>query len=76
VSCEELDFLVSTALSVQGVLGARMTGGGSGGCTVNLLMPEAETAFRERIHGAYRNEFGRDAEIYKVTPSSGARRIS
>ncbi len=76
VSCEELDFLVSTALSVQGVLGARMTGAGFGGCTVNLLIPQAETAFRDRIATAYRTEFGRDPEIYKCTPSEGARRIS
>ena len=37
VSCEELDFLVETALELKGVLGARMTGAGFGGCTVNLI---------------------------------------
>jgi galactokinase len=64
VSCAELDFLVATALSVQGVLGARMTGGGFGGCTVNLMAPGAESAFRERIAAAYSRNFGREAQFY------------
>ena len=37
VSCAELDFLVDSALAIDGVFGARMTGGGFGGCTVNML---------------------------------------
>ena len=41
MSCEELDFLVESALTIEGVYGARMTGGGFGGCTVNLLDPGA-----------------------------------
>jgi galactokinase len=75
VSCAELDFLVSTAISVQGVFGARMTGGGFGGCTVNLMRPEAEPVFRERITTAYRTEFGIEPEIYPCIPSPGAGRL-
>lgn len=72
VSSAELDFLVATALSVQGVLGARMTGGGFGGCTVNLMAPQAEPIFRERIALAYRANFRRDPEFYVCRPSGGA----
>ncbi len=48
VSCEELDFLVDTALGIDGVYGSRMTGGGFGGCTVTMLRPGAAEKFRER----------------------------
>ena len=41
ISCEEIDFLVDTAIKIPGVYGSRMTGGGFGGCTVNLLAPDA-----------------------------------
>ena len=49
VSCEELDFLVDTALTLDGVYGARMTGGGFGGCTVNLVRHGAEHEFAAAI---------------------------
>ena len=75
VSCPELDFLVSTAISVQGVFGARMTGGGFGGCTVNLMRPEVEHVFRERIMLAYEKEYGVTPSIYPCTPSPGAGRL-
>lgn len=75
VSCPELDFLVSTAISVQGVFGARMTGGGFGGCTVNLMRPEVEHVFRERITLAYENEYGVRPPIYACIPSPGAGRL-
>ena len=45
VSCKELDQLVSIALEVDGVLGARMMGGGFGGCTINLIKNEALEEF-------------------------------
>jgi len=41
ISCEEIDFLVDTAAALPGCFGARMTGGGFGGCTVNLVDPPA-----------------------------------
>lgn len=72
VSCAELDFLVATAQSVEGVFGARMTGGGFGGCTVNLMSPTAEGPFRERIRRSYEANFGRTPEIYECRPSAGA----
>ncbi len=49
VSCAELDFLVDTALGIEGVFGARMTGGGFGGCTVTMIDSAAVPRFREEI---------------------------
>ena len=72
VSCEELDFLVDTALSVPGVFGARMTGGGFGGCTVNLVTPEAVAAFEGAIRDSYQARFGITPQVYRCKPSAGA----
>jgi galactokinase len=75
VSCEELDFLVDTALATPGVLGARMTGGGFGGCTVNLVRPEAVAGFEARITAAYRQRFGLTPQIFPCHASTGAGEI-
>jgi len=76
VSCPELDFLVDTALSLGGVYGSRMTGGGFGGCTVTLLRPDAEPQFRDRIARTYQARFGIAPQIFPCHPSSGAGEIS
>lgn len=76
VSCEELDFLVDTALAIPGTFGARMTGGGFGGCTVNLVDPEAMDHFTAALGDAYRAKFGIDAAFYMVHPGEGAARLS
>jgi galactokinase len=76
VSCEELDFLVETAAAVPGVFGARMTGGGFGGCTVNVMQPEVLQQFTDTVRGAYRRRFGFDPAFYPVVPSNGAARIT
>lgn len=75
VSCEELDFLVDTALSVPGVLGARMTGGGFGGCTVNLIAAGHAAAFVRAIQSAYRERFGVTPECYLCRPAAGAAEV-
>ncbi len=75
VSCEELDFLVDTALGTDGVFGARMTGGGFGGCTVNLVRPDALDRFEEVVGRAYRGRFGIEPVFYRVHPAEGARRL-
>ncbi|MGE5569106.1 MAG: galactokinase [Rhodospirillales bacterium] len=75
VSCEELDFLVDTALGLPGVLGARMTGGGFGGCTVNLVRPKNAEEFSEEIAAAYKARFGITPAIYPCKPSAGAAEI-
>ncbi len=75
VSCEELDFLVGTALTLPGVYGSRMTGGGFGGCTVSLVRADAVEEFQVRLAAAYQAKYGLAAAIYRCTPSEGARRI-
>ena len=72
VSCAELDFLVDTAIGIEGVLGARMTGGGFGGCTVNLLRQGASDRFRNEISAAYHERFGITPQIVECRPSGGA----
>ncbi|MEO7144977.1 MAG: galactokinase [Bryobacteraceae bacterium] len=72
VSCAELDFLVDAAQSLPGVFGARMTGGGFGGCTVNLVSEEIAPEFASSIRPLYQNRFGIDPEIYSCRPSPGA----
>jgi galactokinase len=72
VSAEELDFLVDTASEFSGVYGARMTGGGFGGCTVNLVSPDRVEAFSTHIGEAYKRAFERDVHIYRCEPAAGA----
>ena len=72
VSCAELDFLVDTAIGIDGVLGARMTGGGFGGCTVNLLRRGAGPRFRHEISAAYHERFGLTPQIVECHPAPGA----
>ena len=75
VSCAELDFLVEKALLVDGVLGARMTGGGFGGSTVNLVRPEAVDRLKATLTAEYRKYHGRTPEIHVCVASSGASEI-
>jgi galactokinase len=72
VSCRELDLLVELASSSVGVYGARMTGGGFGGCTVNLVRAAASMSFQENIAQAYREATGITPEIYVCEPAQGA----
>jgi galactokinase len=72
VSCAELDFLVDTALQVDGVYGSRMTGGGFGGCTVTMLRPEVLDRFSNEVAEAYQRQFGVSPRIYRCNPSAGA----
>jgi len=74
VSCPELDLLVETAAQTAGVHGARMTGGGFGGCTVNVVASEAVPGFVEKIALTYRKQTGVAPEIYVSTASAGAGR--
>jgi galactokinase len=75
VSCEELDFLVDTAVAIPGVYGSRMTGGGFGGCTVSLVAPEAAEVFEKTITEKYRKRFQIVPQIYRCKPSAGAGEI-
>lgn len=64
VSCDELDTLTSVAHRTNGVLGARMTGGGFGGCTVNLVRAEAVDALATGLREAYLTAYGRTPQVY------------
>ncbi len=66
VSCSELDALVELAGDIPGAKGARMTGGGFGGCTVNLVASEALTAFCERITAEYQLRTNVRPDVYTV----------
>jgi len=72
ISCEEIDFLVDTAIKIPGVYGSRMTGGGFGGCTVNLVAPEAVGLFREKISEAYQKRYEIVPAFYDCKPAEGA----
>jgi galactokinase len=75
VSCAELDFLVESALALPGVLGARMTGGGFGGSTVNFLQSEAVTDFGPVLAAKYEKHWGKTPQVHVCKPSSGAGKI-
>ncbi len=72
VSCEELDYLVATALQIDGVYGARMTGGGFGGCTVNLIERSTFDHFASQIREKYKAQYGIDAQIFACEAAAGA----
>ncbi|MSV29655.1 MAG: galactokinase [Bryobacterales bacterium] len=76
VSCEELDFLVDAALEIDGVHGARVTGGGFGGCTINLVREGCEAGFTEAIQSAYRRRFGISPAVYRCVAAAGAGEIA
>lgn len=76
VSCKELDFLADIAHANPGVLGARMMGGGFGGCTINLVKADAYDAYLAEIKEKYNREFGREPRIIEVVISQGAHKIA
>jgi galactokinase len=76
VSCAELDTLVEIAVSVEGVYGARMTGGGFGGCTVNLVRRSALEKFQEKVAAEYNKATGVNPLIYISEPGDGASEIT
>jgi len=64
VSCEELDVLVDATMDMDEVVGARMTGAGFGGCTVNLVEAGYVGEFTEKIKERYRRATDKQAEVY------------
>ncbi len=71
-SVPEIDFLVETALKQKGCHGARLTGGGFGGCTVNLVETGHAEAFQEALQSAYQAKYGIQADMYVCTAADGA----
>jgi galactokinase len=75
VSCPELDHLVKIARDLEGVIGARMTGGGFGGSTVTLCRAKDAEAIAAKLVASYGAEFGFAPEIFATRPADGARLV-
>ena len=76
ISCRELDIMVSLAQQHPGVYGSRMTGGGFGGCTINLVAAEHTAAFQSHIAREYQNATGLRPDIYVCEASQGAETVA
>jgi galactokinase len=76
VSCGELDLMVELANQRRGVYGARMTGGGFGGCTVNLVDADVVGDFKATISRKYESATGLHPEIYVCTAADGAGEVT
>jgi galactokinase len=72
VSCPELDFLVENAMQVNGVYGARMTGGGFGGCVVALARPRAVESLEKQLTRSYEERFNLRPEVIPTVAVAGA----
>ena len=76
VSCKELDFLVDQTRDKDYILGARMMGGGFGGCTLNIIESDKIETFVQQVIPAYREKFGVIPEYYIVNIGDGAQLVS
>jgi galactokinase len=75
VSCRELDLMTEIAVAQRGVIGARMTGGGFGGCTINLMEASAVDEFKRQVSAQYYAKTGQRPEIYVSSASEGAQQM-
>jgi galactokinase len=76
VSCRELDLMVEAAEGLPGFCGGRMTGGGFGGCTVNLVREENAEDFAKTIAERYRQATGINPQVYLCSAEDGAEALS
>ncbi len=76
VSCRELDLMVEIATTQPGLIGARMTGGGFGGCTINLVESAAVSDFKRNVGAEYSSKTGLTPEIYVSPASEGAQQMA
>ncbi len=75
VTVKETDFLVRSAWNQEGVVGARMTGGGFGGCCIAIVENEAVEAFIENVGREYEEKIGHPAEFYVAETEDGAKKL-
>lgn len=75
VSCKELDFLVEFAKKTEGVIGARMMGGGFGGCTINIVRADSIDDFSGAIKRAYLDRFQVDPHVYVMQMEDGTKTV-
>jgi galactokinase len=76
VSCAELDTMVEIACAQPGVIGARMTGGGFGGCTINLVHADAAEAFKASVAAEYEKRTDIRPDIYVVSATEGVQAVA
>jgi galactokinase len=76
VSCRELDIMVDAAQGLPGFIGGRMTGGGFGGCTINLVRQKNANGFAAQITDRYRTATGIDPQTYICSAEDGAQELS
>lgn len=76
VSCAELDFLVHQAKANAGVIGARLLGGGFGGCTINIVKNSTVDDFITQAGAAYQQQFNIAPEAYVMEISEGTEKIN
>jgi galactokinase len=76
VSCAELDLMVDIAAKQPGVYGARMTGGGFGGCTINFVERADAAEFKRHVAAAYYSSTGKQPDIYVCNAFQGAEQIT
>ena len=76
VSCVELDFLVDFSTNFDGVAGARLMGGGFGGCTINLVKKDLKEIFIQQISEAYKKKFSIESSCYDVQLVDGTHRVT
>jgi galactokinase len=76
VSSPELDLLVEIAITVPGVVAARMTGAGFGGCTVNLVSGDSVDELRAAVVADYASRSGRKPRVWEVAVVDGVGRLS
>jgi len=75
-SCIEADAMVSLALDLPGLIGARLTGGGFGGCTINLVEQDHAAAFAASLAGLYAAQIGIVPQLHICHASGGAHRLA
>jgi galactokinase len=75
VSCRELDIMVDAAKDLPGFCGGRMTGGGFGGCTLNLVRQENAAQFAAQIAERYKQATGIEPQIYCCAAEDGAQAL-
>ncbi len=76
VSCPELDYLVNAVRNNEDVMGARMMGGGFGGCTINIIREEAIGRLTEELSFSYNRDMGKDLTVYIAATANGTENIT
>ncbi len=76
VSCPELDFLAEEARTKKWVIGARMMGGGFGGCTINIVQADAVDEFTQQIQQAFQKKYSKTPEVYVTQIEDGVKIVN